>query len=120
MRVQNYLHADPQVSPEAPGASLRWVIGEEEGAPTFAMRVAELEMGAATPFHSHDFEHEVFVLVGRGKVYGGGEQAALSEGDAVFIPPMEEHRFLNDGDGPLRFICAIPLPGQSAGSHRER
>ena len=112
MLVHNYLQVDPQVSPEAPGASLGWVIGEEEGAPTFAMRVAELKKGAATPLHSHDFEHEVFVLAGRGKVYGGGEEVALSEGDAVFIAPMEEHRFLNDGDVPLRFICAIPLPGK--------
>jgi quercetin dioxygenase-like cupin family protein len=109
MKVHNYHEVKPEESPEAPGASLRWVIGEKEGAPTFSMRVAELQPGVSTPGHSHDWEHEIFVLSGRGKVGAGGEEALLGEGDVVFIPPMEEHRFVNDGDYVLRFICAIPL-----------
>jgi quercetin dioxygenase-like cupin family protein len=111
MKTRNYREVIPEKFPEAPGASLRWVIGEQEGAPNFALRVGELEKGASTPFHSHDFEHEVFVLSGRGKVFAGNEQATLKEGDAVFIPPMEEHRFVNQGHDPFGFICCIPLPG---------
>lgn len=109
MKVHNYREVKPEESPESPGASLRWVIGEKEAAPTFSMRVAELQPGASTPGHSHDWEHEIFVLSGQGKVGAGGEEVLLEEGDAVFIPPMEEHRFVNDGDDVLRFICAIPL-----------
>jgi len=33
---------------------------------TFAMRMFEVEAGGHTPFHSHDWEHEVFVLHGTG------------------------------------------------------
>jgi len=110
MKTQHYLEVAPEVFPETPGASLRWVIGEQEGAPHFALRVGELQEGASTPLHSHDFEHEIFVLSGLGKVFGGGQELAVEEGDAVFIPPMEEHRLVNQGHDPFRFICCIPLP----------
>jgi quercetin dioxygenase-like cupin family protein len=112
MIKQHYLEVAPEVFAETPGASLRWVIGEQEGAPHFAMRVGELQEGASTPLHSHDFEHEVFVLSGLGKVFAGGQELAVREGDAVFIPPMEEHRFVNQGHDLFRFICCIPLPGE--------
>jgi quercetin dioxygenase-like cupin family protein len=111
MKTQHYLKVAPEVFAEAPGASLRWIIGEREGATHFALRVGELQEGASTPFHSHDFEHEIFVLSGLGKVFGGSQEAAVAEGDAVFIPPMEEHRLVNRGHDPFRFICCIPLPG---------
>lgn len=110
MKVRNYRDVEAEESPEAKGATLRSVIAEEEGAPNFAMRVGEPQPGASTPRHTHDWEHEVFVLAGRGNVYAGGEEALLGEGDTLFIPPMEEHRFVNAGDELFRFICVIPLP----------
>jgi quercetin dioxygenase-like cupin family protein len=93
---------------EARGVSLRVVIGEEEGAPTFVMRVFDVEPGASSPRHSHDWEHEVFILSGKGRVYGGGREVDLSPGCTVFVPPMEEHQFSNTGEEVLRFICLIP------------
>lgn len=112
MKVHNYRDVSPEESPQAPGACLRWVIGEKDGASAFAMRVAELRHGAATPPHTHDWEHEVFVLSGEGRVTSGGEESLLTEGDAVFIPPMEEHCFTNAGMTTFRFICAIPVAGK--------
>jgi quercetin dioxygenase-like cupin family protein len=109
MKVANYRRVEAQEVTEAAGVTIRVVIGEEDGAPNFTMRVLDVEPGAATPVHTHDWEHEVFVLAGKGSVYGGGEEASLREGDTVFVPSMEEHRFVNEGDEPLRFICAIPL-----------
>jgi len=109
MKVRNYRQVEPEKATEAAGVTVRWVIGEEEGAPNFVMRVFDVGPGAATPLHTHDWEHEVFVLAGCGRVYGGREEAVLGEGDTVFIPSMEEHRFVNDGDEPLRFICVVPL-----------
>ena len=52
----------------AKGVKIRWLIGEQDGAPNFAMRHFEVAPGGHTPHHSHDWEHEVFVLSGRGKV----------------------------------------------------
>jgi len=110
MKVRNYCQVEAEEFTEAAGVSVRWVIGREEGAPNFAMRVFDVEPGAATPLHTHDWEHEVFVVAGVGSVHGGGEDAPLREGDTVFVPSMEEHRFVNVGDEPFSFICVIPLP----------
>lgn len=109
MIVRNYRQVDAEAAAEAEGVTVRVVIGREQGAPNFVMRVFDLEPGAKTPLHTHAWEHEVFVLAGEGEVYGGGQDAQLAEGDTVWVPPMEEHRFVNDGDEPLRFICVVPL-----------
>ena len=53
MKVKNY--RDVETVSEAPGASMRWVIDDKDGAPNFALRVVELEPGAASPFHNHDW-----------------------------------------------------------------
>lgn len=109
MIVRNYQQVDAEAAAEAEGVTVRVVIGQEQGAPSFVMRVFDVEPGARTPLHAHAWEHEVFVLAGQGKVYGGGQEARLAEGDTVWVPPMEEHRFVNDGDEALRFICVVPL-----------
>ncbi|HUW94350.1 MAG TPA: cupin domain-containing protein [Anaerolineae bacterium] len=109
MIARHYTDVELEKATEAEGVSLRIVIGEKEGAPNFVMRVFDVEPGASSPRHSHDWEHEVFVLSGKGKVYGGGEEVSLSPGYTVFVPPMEEHQFSNVGDEILRFVCLIPL-----------
>jgi quercetin dioxygenase-like cupin family protein len=109
MKVVNYRQVEAEEVTEAAGVTIRVVIGEEDGAPNFVMRVFDVEPGAATALHTHDWEHEVFVLAGQGRVYGGGEEVLLKEGHTVFVPSMEKHRFVNEGDEPLRFICVIPL-----------
>jgi quercetin dioxygenase-like cupin family protein len=109
MIAHHYTEVEPEAVTEAAGVSMRIVIGKSEGAPNFVMRVFDVEPGASSPRHSHDWEHEVFVLAGEAKAYGGGKEASLSPGCTVFIPPMEEHQFVNTGDEVLRFICLIPL-----------
>ena len=107
MKVRNYL--DTQAIEDAPGVLRRVVIGAEDNAPTFVMRVFELKPGSSTPFHSHSWEHEVFVLSGKGIVKGRGKENSVGEGTVVFIAPDEEHCFTNTGSDLLRFICVIPL-----------
>ena len=50
------------------GVWIRWLIGEDSGAPNFFLRLFEVEPGGHTPFHSHPFEHEVYVLSGEGRI----------------------------------------------------
>jgi len=40
-----------------------------------------------------------------------GEQGEtkISSGSTVFVPPEEQHCFVNNGNETLRFICLIPL-----------
>ena len=90
------------------GVSIRWVIGEDDGAPHFAMRVLEVQEGRATLHHSHWWEHEVYVLDGNGVVLQEDGETAISAGSVVLVPGNEMHQFRNTGQGVLRFICLIP------------
>lgn len=92
------------------GITIRWVIGEPEGAPNFAMRVVEFESGAVFDTHQHPYEHEIFVLEGEGVVQGPEGEVAMRPGVALYVPPDEPHGYRNPGDGSLRFICVIPHP----------
>ncbi|HEY92431.1 MAG TPA: cupin domain-containing protein [Dehalococcoidia bacterium] len=108
MKVNNYL--ETEAIEEPPGVLRRVVIGADDGAPTFVMRVFEIKPGSSTPFHSHSWEHEVFVLSGKGIVKGEGKGKPVGEGTVVFVAPNKKHCFTNTGSDVLRFICVIPLP----------
>lgn len=75
--------------------------------PTFVLRVFTLKPGGHTPRHTHPWEHEVYVLSGKGRAEGE-RGFDLAAGDAVYVAPGEVHSFVNRGDGDLRFICVIP------------
>ena len=109
MIVKNYRQVTPESYEEAPGVTVRWMISEKDGAPNFALRVFEVEPGAASPFHTHAWEHEVFILAGTGRIKAVGGDTSFREGDAVFVAPEEKHQFVNGGDTTLRFICVVPL-----------
>jgi quercetin dioxygenase-like cupin family protein len=93
----------------ARGVKMRVMLGEAEGAPNFVLRHFQLESGGQSPRHSHDWEHEVYVLEGEGTVFSGGREDKLEPGKAIFIPPNEEHQFRAAPDSPLDFICVIPI-----------
>ena len=107
MKVNNYRDNDP--IEEVKGVFRREVITADDGAPLFIMRVFEVEPGGATPSHSHQWEHEVFVLSGRGVVAGEQGATPIGKESIVFVAPNEPHCFVNTGNEPLRFICVIPL-----------
>ena len=104
--VRNY--RDVQPNRENPGVALHLVIGPDDGAPRFSMRVFEVEPGGSTPFHTHWWEHEVFILSGQAVLRGAGSQRELAPNDAVYVPGDEQHCFVNTGSDVLRFICCIP------------
>jgi quercetin dioxygenase-like cupin family protein len=108
MKVQNYRQVKTIYA--APGVTMRVMAGPAEGAPTFAMRVFEIQSGSSTPFHAHPWEHEVFILEGKGIMRGeAGRETPLMEGDAVLVMPDEKHSFLGIGRGTFRLICVVPL-----------
>jgi quercetin dioxygenase-like cupin family protein len=118
MKVQNY--RDVKTITAAPGVAMRIVSGPAEKAPNFVMRVFEIQAGAATPLHAHPWEHETFVLAGKGTLRSAGKEVPLDEGDAATVLPGEQHSFMNAGRGIFRIICVVPLvdgkmPGMPAG-----
>ncbi|MBI2872664.1 MAG: cupin domain-containing protein [Chloroflexi bacterium] len=110
MRISHYRDMAPDT--EVPGVALRTVVGENDGALPFAMRVFEVKPGASTPFHSHPWEHAVYVLSGKGEVEGPQSATPLEPGSVAFIPSQERHHFTNMGERPFCFVCVIPTQGK--------
>lgn len=117
MKVQNY--REVKGIDAAPGVIMHVVAGTAEGAPNFVMRVFEIESGCSTPYHTHAWEHEMFVVRGEGTLKSGDREITLNEGDAVMVLPDEKHGVFNTGLGLMTVICVVPLvdgkmPGTTA------
>ena len=93
----------------AKDATIRKIITEKEGAPNFAMRLFELAPGGQTPAHRHDFEHEIYIIRGKGILHTEEGPCPLNPGDAIFVPANALHNFQNAGSDPFRFLCFVPL-----------
>ncbi len=91
------------------GVTMRLMVGRADGAPNFSMRHFTVEPGGHTPHHSHDYEHEVFIVEGTAKVEHDGEFRDISAGDVVFVQPNKIHQFVNTGSSPLKFLCLVPV-----------
>jgi quercetin dioxygenase-like cupin family protein len=118
MIIQNY--KDVEGARAAPGVVMRVVAGPDEGAPTFIMRIFEIEPGSGTPHHRHPWEHELFVVEGKGVLKSGNMERPVATGDAIMVQPDEQHGVLNTSKDLLRVICVVPLvdgkmPGMAAG-----
>jgi len=87
---------------------VRWLIRKEDGAPNFAMRFFEFAARGHSPLHSHDWEHEVYVLEGEGEVVCDKEKRKISTGCVVFVPPKATHQFRNVGKTKLKILCLVP------------
>jgi quercetin dioxygenase-like cupin family protein len=109
MKVIHYTDVPAEeVEQGAKGVRIRWVITESTGARNFVMRHFEIAAGGYTPHHEHPWEHEVFVLEGKGVVTGGAEERDFGKGDVIFVPPGERHQFRNTGTATLQLLCLIP------------
>ncbi len=109
MKIFHYRGVEAKDAEE--GASklkVRWLITKDMGAENFAMRFFEMDPEGYSPFHSHAWEHEVFILEGEGIVVGGGEERKFRTGDVIFVPPNEKHQFKNTGETTVKFLCLIP------------
>ena len=84
-------------------------ISRDNGTPNFSFRVFTIEPGGHTPFHTHPFEHENFIMEGKGRVLIEGEWFEVGPGDVVFVPPDIQHTYENAGEEPFRFLCGIPV-----------
>jgi len=84
------------------------LLGPQDGAPTFAVRLFTLGPGGHTPKHAHPFEHGVLVLEGEGELWTEAGSHPLSPGTVAFVAPDERHQFRSGSKGVLKFICIVP------------
>lgn len=110
MKIQDYREIPGQKieNSKVKGVRGRVLIGKDDDADNFCMRLFTIEPGGFTPRHAHNWKHEVFVHSGKGQVFKNGEWSNLTSGTAVFIPANEEHQFMNAGAEDFIFICLIP------------
>ena len=92
----------------AENVTIRWLISKDDGAPNFAMRLFEVGKGGKTPFHKHSWEHEVYILEGKGKLQFEKEERDFSKGYFIFVPNGKKHSFINTGGDTLKFLCVVP------------
>ena len=92
------------------GATKQVPVGVADGAPNFSLRVFTLEPGGHTPYHNHPWEHENYVLSGRGVIRTEeGSERPVKAGDFLLILPGEQHQFRNTSESEkLQFICLVP------------
>ena len=112
-KVKNWkdVKAEEVPSDKATKTTIRWIFGPGE-VPNFYMRVFEVEPGGEIFEHSHPWEHEIFILNGKGIIRINGKEIPVKEGDAIYIPPCSRHYYKNVGDEVLRFLCLIPKEGK--------
>ena len=97
------------------GCRVRWLIGEGDKAPNFAMREFEVAPGGHTPKHFHDYEHEVYVLAGRGIVIDGDKERPLAAGRCRFRRPERRAPIPQHGQR----ADAVPVPDPQLGHGKE-
>ena len=111
MKVVDYKDVElKQVEVEgAVSAKIRKVLVPDDGTPTFAMRIFELGEGGCTPFHQHEWEHEIYCIEGKGIiVIDNDKHIDLTAGTAALIEPNEKHQFRNASKGTFKFMCLVP------------
>jgi len=93
----------------AEGVKRRLLVSQEDGAPNFAMRMFEVEPGGFTPYHSHSWEHENFIVEGEGALATENGEIPFQPGDILYVEPYMKHNYKNTGDKVLKFLCMVPL-----------
>lgn len=116
MKIQHHTEIqESQVTLEGSrDARMRLLISDKDGANNFAMRMFTVEPGGYTPFHFHNYEHEVFVLQGQGVLKAEDGEYPFEAGDVIFVNPNEKHQFRNVGQEQMKFLCLIPTPEKCA------
>lgn len=118
MKVQHYRAVTPirveAIERTAEGTVFRRVISEVDGATNFTMDIFEIQPQGHSGFHTHPWEHEVFVIRGRGVLVEAEGETPFAEGDVIFVAPEEPHQFRNSGDTPVEFVCLIPRAALTA------
>ena len=83
------------------------LLGEEDGAPHFAMRRFTMGEGGGMPAHTNTVEHQQYVLGGRARVGIGDRVYEVARGNVLYIPAGTAH-FYEVIEAPFEFLCMVP------------
>jgi mannose-6-phosphate isomerase-like protein (cupin superfamily) len=101
---------DPYVTRD--GSTVREVAGPAPGnAGHQSLAEATVPPGEETIEHYHRSSEEIYRFIqGEGRMRLGSEEATVSAGDAVVIPPGAPHKLWNTGERPLVLLCCSAPP----------
>jgi len=88
---------------------IQWLLDEKAGAENFAMRRFVIAPGGIVNLHTHEWEHEVFVLEGQGEVLTTDKNYPVQADSVAYVEPDIPHGFKNTGETPFVFLCMIPI-----------
>jgi len=103
-----------EIEREYTGVTIRRVISDVDGAEATVMDVFEIASGGQTPFHSHPWEHQIFVISGRGWCSDESGRREFRDGDVIYVKPGERHTFGNSGPEAVKLVCVIPKAALTA------
>lgn len=84
----------------------------------FSLAIAEVEPGASTYRHRLGQAEVYYIVAGSGVVHIGGEERAVSRGDAVLIPPNHVQWIQNSSAETLKFAAIVAPPWRSEDDER--
>jgi quercetin dioxygenase-like cupin family protein len=91
------------------GNKIYWLVTTDNGAKDFEMRYIEIPPGGQSSNGSHEHEHEVYIVKGKGWIKGDYPDKELLPGMGVFVPGNEQHQWVNQSKTePFGFICVVP------------
>ncbi len=96
----------------ADGSTIRELAGLPSGnASQQSLAEATVPAGGETVEHYHRTTEEIYLFVrGVGRMRLGEQEAEISSGDAVVIPPGVRHKLWNQGAEPLVLYCCCAPP----------
>lgn len=106
MKIISYKEIEAKEVEGVSKLKIRWL--NTEGSSNFAVRHCEIESEGYSQYHSHPWEHEIFVLEGEGSVVGSKETKPIGAGDSISIPSEEIHQIKNVSKKTLKIVCIIP------------
>lgn len=88
-------------------ASVRVLVGPQQGETNFVLRRFTFGEGGGMPFHTNLVEHQQYVLRGRARIRIADAYHEVSADDTLFIPAGVPHSY-EVLEGPFEFICVVP------------
>ena len=107
MKICSYSDIEP--IEEVKGVSRRDILTADDGVTLTCMQVVEISPHTSTPSHYHPWEHEIFIVSGKGIAAGEQGSVTVGAGNIIFIPANEPHCFVNTESDTLRFVSIEPL-----------
>ena len=95
------------------GTTLQWLYSKFDDAPMFSMRRFTIEPNGFVPLHKHPWEHEIYIISGKGVLFSDREMLSAEPDDAFYILQDELHGYGNPHEEDFIFLCIIPNVGDS-------